>query len=260
MERQTRQPERRVVFIDGDRCFWRTERFMDIIYDVLERHGISRAQMAEMKQKTEAEGGSFDTFETLRGMYDGALVDQMGREVESEALSRKDLPYEDERCLLMPGARELMSSIPPHNRVMLTRGGEEMQLLKLRGIAGIDTDTEMFEITDRSDKGRMLVEAFVPEKNKFVFRWIRNAGGDIEATHATLVEDKGKAFAGLELLGDRANGFWYHYPDEPQLPSQQLPAGMTLPPNVEVISSLYSARDAIVTLGGTALEKSFARS
>jgi hypothetical protein len=101
----------------------------------------------------------------------------------------------------------------------------------------------------------MLVDSFVPEKERFVFRWIRNAAGDIEVTQATLVEDKGKAFKGLELLGGRANGYWLQDPDEPQLPSQKLPAGFKLPDNVEIIDNLYAARDALVLLGGTALEK-----
>lgn len=253
MERQSRQAERRVVFIDGDRCFWRTERFMEIIYEKLELHGISRERMAELKKETEAGGGSFDTFDTLRSLYDGALIDRIGTEVEEEAVSRQNLPYDDERCLLMPGARELFMSISPENRILLTRGGEEMQLLKLRGIAGIDTQRDLYEITDRDDKGRMLVESFVTEEGKFVFRWVRNAPGAIEADCVTLVEDKGKAFAGLELLGGRASGYWYQDPAEPQLPSQVLPADMILPPNVEVISSLYSVRDAIAALGGIAL-------
>jgi len=255
MERQPKQPERHLVFIDGDRCFWNSERFMDIIYEKLELRGISRGEMADIKKETEATGGSFDTFEALRAMYDGALIDQLAEEVEEEAASRAQLPYEDPRCLLMPGARELVASIAPGNRIFLTRGGEEMQLMKLRGIAGVDVNNDLFEITNRDDKGRMLVESYHPDRELFVFRWVRNAPGDLEATHATLVEDKGKAFAGLEQLGDRVSGYWYQDPNEPQLLSQRLPEGMVLPDTVEVVDSLFAVRDSIRLLGTTALNQ-----
>lgn len=255
MERQSKQPERHLVFIDGDRCFWNTERFMDIISDSLESHGISRAQMVGIKRETEQSGGSFDTFNALRSMYDAALVDEVAAEVEQESVSRQQLPYEDPRCLLMPGARELIASIAPENRIFLTRGGEEMQLIKLRGIAGVDVETDLFEITDRDDKGRMLVESYDPDKERFIFKWVRNAPGDLEATHATLVEDKGKAFAGLEKLGNRVSGYWYQDPSEPQLLSQQLPNGMVLPETVEVVDSLFAVRDSIRLLGTAALNQ-----
>lgn len=221
---------------------------MEILYEKLKLHNIYRAEIADLKAKTEAEGGSFDTLTALRGIYDGAVIDQIAKEVEDEAAMRRNLPYENERCLLMPGARELATSIPSENRIVLTRGGEEMQLMKLRGIAGIDTEKDLYEITDREDKGTMLLESFVPDEGKFIFRWVRNAPGDITATHVTLVDDKAKAFLGLELLGDRASGYWYRDPNEPLLPSQELPQGVALPDTVEVVNSLYAARDAIASL------------
>lgn len=239
---------RRLIFLDGDRCCWRTERFMEVIYERLELHGISRTKMAHLKEMTEAKGGSFDTFNALRSIYDAAIIDRIAREVEDEAAMRQNLPYDNERCLLMPGARELMALIPSENRTILTRGGEEMQLIKLRGIAGIDTEKDLYEITDREDKARMLVESFVPGEEKFIFRWIRNAPGDVVATHATLVDDKAKAFLGLESLGDRANGYWYREFGEVLLPSQELPQGAVLSGNVEIIDSLYAVRDAIASL------------
>lgn len=254
MEQQPSQPERRIFFFDGDRCTWNTERFMEIIYEKLELHNITRGSLAKIKQETEASGGSFDTFEALRARYDEALVDQVAREVEDEAIARQQLPYDDEKCLFMPGARELLASVAPENRILLTRGGEEMQLIKLRGIVGIDTKKDLFEITDRDDKGMMIVESYDAERDIFVFRWVRNAQGDIEATHATIVEDKGKAFAGMESLGGRASGYWYQAPNEPQLPSQRLSEGMQLPSNVEIVQSLYAVRDAIRGLGTTALK------
>lgn len=254
MEQQASQPERRIFFFDGDRCTWNAERFMGIVYDRLAARGITRDLMATLKQETEAKGESFDTFDALRAHYDEALVDQVVQEVEQEAASRRDLPYDDERCLWMPGAREMLASVAPENRVLLTRGGEEMQLAKLRGIVGIDPAKDLYKITDRQDKGNMIAEAYDPLKEKFVFGWITNAPGDIEATHATLVEDRGKAFDGLGALGDKANGYWYQDPNQLQLPGQMLPEGMTLPQNVEVVQSLYAVRDAIRVLGTTALK------
>lgn len=253
VERNLQQSERTIFFFDGDRCTWNTERFMDIIYEKLELRGISRALLATMKEETEATGGSFDTFDTLRSRYEKELVDGVADEVEQEAAARRDLPYDDPRCLFMPGAREMLASVAPENRVLLTRGGEEMQLIKLRGIVGIDTDKDLFEITDRDDKGAMLVESYDSERGVFVFRWIRNAPGDIEATHVTLVEDKGKAFAGIEHLGDKANGYWYQNPDEAQLPSQLLPENTVLPPNVEIVQNLFTIQDATSSLGAAAL-------
>lgn len=250
---QVGQTERRIYFFDGDRCTWNAERFMDIVYDRLAARGITRDLLATLKQEAEANSISFDTFDALRTHYEKTMVDQVVQEVEQEAASRRELPYDDERCLWMPGARELLASVAPENRVLLTRGGEEMQLAKLRGIVGIDTEKDLYKITDRQDKGNMIAEAFDPTTGKFVFDWIMNAPGAIEATHATLVEDRGKAFAGLETLGDKANGYWYQDPSEPQLPGQKLPEGMTLPPNVEIVPSLYAVRDAIRSLGTTAL-------
>lgn len=254
---QNRQntPEKRLVFIDGDRCFWHTERFTDIVYEKLEVHGISRGRIMNLKDEIEATGGALDTFAILREVYDGAIIDQVAEQVEAEASSRQDLPYEDERCLLMPGARELLQSIPPENRVFLTKGGEETQLIKLRGIAGVNTSKDRYVITDREDKAMMLVDSFIPNKERFVFRWVRNAKGDIEATHVVLVEDKGRAFLGLEVLGDAAKGYWYQHPSMPLLLSQELPQDVGLPSNVEKIDSLYAARDGITVLGRTALKK-----
>lgn len=236
-----------LVFLDGDRCYWRTDRFMEIIYETLERHGISRQHMAHLKTETERAGKAFDTIDALRKAYDSALVTEIVREVEMEAVSRQHLPYDDEKCLLMSGIRELVAVIPPQERVVLTRGGEELQLLKLRSIAGIDTERDQYEITDREDKGALLAESFQADEELFVFSWIRNSVGDIKASHVTLVEDKAAAFAGFERLGERAGGYWYRNPTEPQIPSQALPEGMTLPSNVIVIDSLYTVRDALAS-------------
>lgn len=259
MERPSMKPERHVVLLDGDRCLWRTERFMEIIYERLEYHGIPREQMADLKAKTEAEGGSFDTLTALRAHYEDEIVNRVIDEVSEEALSRHDLPYDDERCLLTPGARELMESIPQADRIIVTRGGEEMQLLKLQTITRIDTSRDLYEITDRDDKGRMVFESYVPDEDRFVLRWVRNANGDIVATHVTLVEDKAKAFRGFQYLGDKVKGFLLRVPGEPTLPSQGLLEGEKLPPNVEVVESLYAVRDAVSALGGTALGSDFAR-
>lgn len=259
MERSFMQPERHIVLLDGDRCLWRTERFMEIIYDRLEHHGIPREQMANLKAKTEAEGGSFDTLTALRAHYEDEIVDQVIDEVREEALSRYDLPYDDEHCLLTPGARELMESIPRADRIIVTRGGEEMQLLKLQTITRIDTSRDLYEITDRDDKGRMVFESYVPDEDRFVLRWVRNANGDIVATHVTLVEDKAKAFRGFEYLEGRVTGYLFRDPGEKTLPSQELPEGEELPPNVEIVESLYAVRDAIPTLGGTALGRGLIR-
>ncbi len=239
---------RRLVFLDGDRTLWRTERFMDIVYEQLESRGIGREQIIKMKEQAELSGGSFDAFSALRSSYGETLVDQVVQAVEAEAALRRDVPYDDERCLLTPGARELITAIPAENRVVLTRGGEEMQLAKLRGITGIDAQHDLFEITDREDKGELLAESFDASQGIFVLPWVRNAPSDFTATHVVLVEDKGKALAGLERLGEQATGYWYRDPDEPLLPSQQLPVGVMLPSNVTVVGSLYAARDAILTI------------
>ena len=233
-----------LLVIDLDRNTIRTEVLAEIISGALDANGISKDDIQRLKNETEASGGSFDHFATLREKYDDKVIDKVYAEVVEAVHARRDLPYEDDDCLFYRGVRELVAGSEEDGmkRVFVTRGGEENQTLKLAEVLGLDMSKELYSILSldgKESKAEMCVKAYDQESGEFVFRWFHNGPADgLRAKFVVVIEDKARELLALRELGrDKAMGYWHQTGDG--MKSQALPPGEAQPDNVYRIKSLY---------------------
>jgi hypothetical protein len=247
-----------LLVIDLDRNIIRTEVLAEIISGALDANGISKDVIERLKKETEASGGSFDHFATLRENYDDEVIDKVYAEVVEAVRARRDLPYEDDDCLFYRGVRELVAGSEEDGmkRVFVTRGGEENQTLKLAEVLGLDMSKELYSILSldgKESKAEMCVKAYDQESGEFVFRWFHNGPAEgLRARFVVVIEDKARELLELEQLGsDKAIGYWHRTGDG--MKSQALPDGAKKPDNVFEIDSLFEVPHFRNQLGAIAL-------
>ncbi len=250
---------------DVDRNLLNTEAFAKIVEDTLESQGITIDEFKTIREKIERSGGSFDIFTELRKLYDKSLADEVVHDVRTEAMSRIDLDYSDERCLFNPGARELIRGEMPGGtkRAYVTRGGSETQLLKFDAL-GIDLNNELYSVLPpdgKMKKAAMCVEAFDLSTDTFMFRWLhmgRSEEGvgsslvDVRARRVIITDDKDTELVELGKLGKhKAIGFWHNTKGGTE--DQKSLGGKPFPDNIFEIKSFYEIGAFLSRLGRVAL-------
>ena len=226
---------------------------------------MSREYLKRIRKAVEDSSGTFDTFTELRALFDSEFIDQVKQAVFDEASSRRDLSYDDEKCLFYPGAREIIDKKPPEGtiRTFVTRGGEETQRLKL-DISEVDLEEEYYAIVPLNGvktKAEMTVESFDEASGKFLFKWLTkgkpgiNGGAklvNIWADRVIVIDDKAPELVALGRLDQSiAIGYWHRTGDGKK--SQALAEGQTLPGNVYEIQSLYEIGQFLPRIGRVAL-------
>jgi hypothetical protein len=212
--------------IDLDRCLLDTRKAQYLLESVADMPGPMRVA----RERTEAEGGSFNTLGYLREFTDPTRFNE---------ITRQFLERAKDKNLFEPGAVALLDAIEKRGLtyMIMTYGGLEWQTMKLDAVGLGD---QPYKIIDVKGKGRVLAECYDVDRGVYVMTHIENLSEGIEAQSVVLIDDKVRSF---EDLPEKEKGI-HVLPESPEHEVSNQTEGV-LPGNVRTVRGLAEATEIL---------------